>query len=88
MYVLCILYIYRYIDRYIDICMYIFQRNMLILDIECIYLSYKLHEYKYRYVNIFRIYIYCMCLYLYIHNKYTQNTYIYYVNKNFYSGCD
>ncbi len=24
-----------------------------------------------------------MCVYLYIQNKYTQNTYIYYVNKNF-----
>ncbi len=25
-----------------------------------------------------------MCLYLYIHNKYTQYTHIYCVNKNFY----
>ncbi len=32
--------------------------------------------------------IYCMCLYLYIHNKYTQHTHIYYVNKNFYFGCE
>ncbi len=36
----------------------------------------------------FRIYIYIiyysfMCVYLYIHNKYTQYTHIYYVNKNF-----
>ncbi len=29
-----------------------------------------------------------MCVYLYIHNKYTQYTYIYNVNKNFYFGCD
>ncbi len=29
-----------------------------------------------------------MCVYLYIHNKYTQYTHIYYVNKNFYFGCD
>ncbi len=28
--------------------------------------------------------IYCMCVLLYIHNEYTQYTYIYYVNKNFY----
>ncbi len=25
---------------------------------------------------------------LYIHNKYAQYTHIYYVNKNFYFGCD
>ncbi len=25
-----------------------------------------------------------MCVYLYIHNKYTQYTHIYYVNKNVY----
>ncbi len=25
---------------------------------------------------------------LYIHNKYTQNTHTYYVNKNIYFGCD
>ncbi len=24
-----------------------------------------------------------MCVYLYVHNKYTQYTHIYYVNKNF-----
>ncbi len=36
-------------------------------------------------VNIFKIYMYiCMCVYLYIHNKYTQYTHIYHVNKNFY----
>ncbi len=27
-----------------------------------------------------------MCMYLYIHNKYTQYTHIYYVNKNAYFG--
>ncbi len=27
--------------------------------------------------------IYCMCVYLYIHNKYTQYTYKFNVNKNF-----
>ncbi len=32
--------------------------------------------------------IYCMCVYLNIHNKYTQHTHKYYVNKNFYFGCD
>ncbi len=26
--------------------------------------------------------IYCMCVHLYIHNKYTQYTHTYYVNKN------
>ncbi len=29
-----------------------------------------------------------MWLYLYIHNKYTQYTHLYYVNKNIYFGCD
>ncbi len=29
-----------------------------------------------------------MCLYLYVHNTYTQNTRTYYVNKDFYVGCD
>ncbi len=29
-----------------------------------------------------------MCVYLYRQNKYTQYTYIDYVNKNFYFGCD
>ncbi len=29
-----------------------------------------------------------MNVYLYIHNKYTQYTHIYYVNKNFYFGYD
>ncbi len=38
-------------------------------------------------VNICKIYI--VCVYLYIHNKYTQYTHIYYVNKNFQNfGCD
>ncbi len=32
--------------------------------------------------------IYCMCVYLYINNKYTQYTYIYNVNQNFYFGLD
>ncbi len=40
----------------------------------------------YIHVNIFKIYTVCMCIY--IHNKYSQNTHIYYVNKNFYFGCD
>ncbi len=25
----------------------------------------------------------CVCIYIYVHNKYTQYTHIYYVNKNF-----
>ncbi len=29
-----------------------------------------------------------MCVFLYIHNKYTQHTHIYYVNKNFYFILD
>ncbi len=29
-----------------------------------------------------------MCVHLYEHNKYTQYTYIYYVNENLYFGCD
>ncbi len=29
-----------------------------------------------------------MCVYVCIHNKYTQYTYIYNVNKSFYFGCD
>ncbi len=28
-----------------------------------------------------------MCMYLYIHNKYTQHTHIYYVNKKFISDA-
>ncbi len=35
----------------------------------------------YVHVNIFKIYN--VCVYLYMHNKYTQYTHIYYVNKNF-----
>jgi len=29
-----------------------------------------------------------MCVYLYIQNNYPQCTHIYYVNTNFYFGCD
>ena len=70
--------------------MYIFQRNILFLYIKCIYLPYKLYEYKYRHVNACKYFqnIYRMCVYLYIHNKYTQNTHIYYANKNFYFVYD
>ncbi len=56
--------------------MYIFKKNILRLYIKYIYIWYKLYEYKIP--NIC-----CMCVYLYIHNKYTQYTLIYYVNKNF-----
>ncbi len=55
----------------------------------CIYLYY----YVILYINIFNIshiflkYMHA-CLYFYIHNKYTQYTLIYFVNKNFYFGCD
>ncbi len=41
--------------------------------------------------NIFFLNIYmhvCVCVCIYIHNKYTQYTHIYYVNENFYFGCD
>ncbi len=39
--------------------------------------------YMYIHVNIFKIYAVCVCIYIYIlHNKYTQHTHIYYVNKN------
>ncbi len=41
---------------------------------------------KYIHVNIFKIYN--VCEYLYIHNKYTQYTHTYYVNKKLYFGCD
>ncbi len=62
----------------------------VILYIKYIYLQYKLYEYKHRHVNACKYFlnIYCMCVYLYIHNKYTQNTHIYFANKNFYFGCD
>ncbi len=33
-------------------------------------------------VNILKIYVH-VCVYVYIHNKYTQYTHIYYVNKSF-----
>ncbi len=41
-------------------------------------------------VNICKYFqnMYCMIVYLYMHNNYTQYTHIYYVNKNFYFGCD
>ncbi len=50
-----------------------------------------LYYYVILYIHICNIYILnifseiytCMCLYLYIHNKYTQYTHIYYVNKTF-----
>ncbi len=42
-----------------------------------------LHVYIYFHI-IYIIYISCMGVYLYIHNKYTQYTHIYCVNKNFY----
>ncbi len=38
-------------------------------------------------IDIFKIYT-CMCVSLYKHNTYTQYAQIYYVNKNFYFGCD
>ncbi len=51
---------------------------------------------KYIYLNISRHVntckdfqnIYCICVDLYLHNKYTQNTHIYYANKNLYFVCD
>ncbi len=47
-----------------------------------------LHVYIYIHlIYVLYIYIY-MCVYLYIHNKYTQYTGIYYVNKNYYFGCN
>ncbi len=68
---------------------------MLCLYIKYIYISYKLYENKYMRINtlfsimsIFSKYILYVCVSLYIHNKYTQYTHIYYVNKNFYFGCD
>ncbi len=30
----------------------------------------------------------CMCVYLYIHNTYIKYAHIYYLNQNFYFGCD
>ncbi len=43
----------------------------------------------YIHMLVFYIYIYtCMCLYLFQHNKSTQYTPIYYLNKNIYFGCD
>ncbi len=65
--------------------MYIFKENMLCLYIKYIYkLNYmNINKYMWIFLNI-----YCMGVYLYIHNKYTQYTHMYYVNKNFYLGCD
>ncbi len=69
--------------------MYIFKKKMLRLYILNVFI-YKLYEYKYIHVNACKYFqnIYCMCVYLYIHNKYTEYTQIYSVNKNFYFGCD
>ncbi len=68
--------------------MYILVKNMLRLYI--FICDIILYEYKYMHVNTCKkkISICCMCVYLYIHNKYTQYSHIYYVNKNFYLGCD
>ncbi len=37
--------------------------------------------------NIFLLNIY-LCVCIYIHNEYKQYTHMYYVNTNFYFGCD
>ncbi len=88
-YYVYIVFIYTYYYL-LYTCMYIFQKNMLCLYIKYIYLLNQLYEYKYRHVNIFKIYA-CVYFYIYIqyiHNKYTQNTHIYYANKNVYFGLN
>ncbi len=79
-YLLCI-YKYKHMHVYIfkKIC-YVSILNIFIYNIK----SNNINVYTCKYFQT----IYCMSVYLYIHNKYTQYTYIYYVNKNFYFGCD
>ncbi len=48
---------------------------------------------KYIHVNIFKIYTACVCIYIYMITKhiyeYKHSTiHVYYVNNNFYFGCD
>ncbi len=57
----------------IYMCIFIFIKCILYINIHIIYLPV--------------IYT-CMCVHLYIPNKYIQYTHIYYVNKNFYFGFD
>ncbi len=53
-----------------------------------------MYDIKYKNINVYTCKyfqnVYCMRVYLYIglHNKYAQYEHIYYVNKNFYFGCD
>ncbi len=85
----CTVYIY-YVYINTHTCIYIFKKNMSHLYIKYIYIWYNLYEYKYIYVNTCKYFqnMCCMCVSLYMHNKYTQHTHIYYVNKNLYFGCD
>ncbi len=78
----CAVYIY-YVYINTHTCMYIIKKNVMFTYDMCIY------NIKYIHVNPCKYFqnIYCI-VYFYIHNKYTQYTHIYYVNKNFYFGCD
>ncbi len=67
--------------------MYIFMKNVLCE--KCVYiLNIFIYNIKYKNINIymyiFSKYLLYVFVFIYIHNKYTQCTYIYYVNKN----CD
>ncbi len=65
---------------------YVYFENIYMYLHVYIYIIYITNKYiKYKKNKIWNIY---MHVYLYIHNKYTQYTHIYYVNKNFYFGCD
>ncbi len=72
-----IYYVYIYIHT-IHVNIYIH----LYIYVIIFYIIYLICKYNIFFWNIY------MCLYLYIHNKYTQYTVLYYVNKNIYFGCD
>ncbi len=81
MYVCCVYLLCIYINTHT--CMYLFQKNVFCLYIKYIYIWHKLYEYKYIHVDTCKYFKNICCVYLYI-----QYTDIYYVNKNFYFGCD
>jgi len=63
--------------------MYIFKKNVLLIY-QIFILMFNINfVYTCKYLlNT------CMCVYLHIQNNYTHHTHIYYVNTNFYFGCD
>ncbi len=75
---ICIYFVYLLcIYKYTPIHVYIFKKNMLRL-----FIIYIIYDKSYINVN-FSKYVLYVCVFIYIHNKYTQYTHIYYLNKTF-----